>query len=92
LDRGLAQRKASTYTQHRKTWTHIHALSGFKIHDPHVQAVKDSTCLRLLGLWDWHQSLFSSLNFATFISHHTKRMQFEEQADMKFCVQVGKTF
>jgi len=33
-------------TQHRKTWTHIHASSGFWICDPSVQVVEDSTCLK----------------------------------------------
>jgi len=39
-------------TQHRKTWRHIHALSGIWTCDPNVWAVKDSMCLRLCGHWD----------------------------------------
>jgi hypothetical protein len=39
-------------TQHRKTWTHNHALSGIQTYDPSVWAVKDSTCLRPHGHWD----------------------------------------
>jgi hypothetical protein len=33
-------------TQHRKTRTQIPASSGFRTHNPSVQAVKDRTCLR----------------------------------------------
>jgi hypothetical protein len=39
-------------TQHRKTWTHIHASSRIRTHDPSVRAAEDSTCLRPLGHWD----------------------------------------
>jgi len=35
--------------QHRKTWTHIHASSGIRTHDPKVPAAEDSTCLRTRG-------------------------------------------
>jgi hypothetical protein len=38
--------------QHRKTRTHIHALSRIRNHDPSVRAVEDSTCLRQRGHWD----------------------------------------
>jgi hypothetical protein len=39
-------------TQHRKTWTHIHASSGIRTCDPSVRAVEGSTFLRTLGLWE----------------------------------------
>jgi hypothetical protein len=39
-------------TQHRNMQTHIHALSRFGTCNLNVQAVIDSTCLRLLGCWD----------------------------------------
>jgi len=39
-------------TQHRKTWTHIHPPSRIQTRNPSVQAVKDSTCLRLHNHWD----------------------------------------
>jgi hypothetical protein len=41
-------------TQHRKTRTHIRAMSGIPTHDHSVQAAEDSTCLRTLGHWDRH--------------------------------------
>jgi len=48
--------------QHRKTQTHIHASSGIWTHDPSVQTVKDSTCLRLCSHWDWHTSSINDYN------------------------------
>jgi hypothetical protein len=39
-------------TQHRKTRTHIHAMSRIRTHDPSVRTAEDSTCLRLRGHWD----------------------------------------
>jgi hypothetical protein len=39
-------------TQHRKTRTLIHALSGIRTQDSSVRAAEDSTCLRPLGHWD----------------------------------------
>jgi hypothetical protein len=53
--RGSTQNKACTYARqhkHRKTWTHIHASSGIRTHDPSVQAAENTTCLRLCGHWD----------------------------------------
>jgi hypothetical protein len=41
-------------TQHRKTWTYIHASSGIQTHDPSFRSAEDSTCLRPLGQWDQH--------------------------------------
>jgi hypothetical protein len=41
-------------TQHRKKKNadiHIHASSGIRTHDPSVQAVEDSTCLRQRDHW-----------------------------------------
>lgn len=36
------RRKASAYTgQHRKRRTDIHALSGFRAHDPRIQPAKN---------------------------------------------------
>jgi hypothetical protein len=31
--------------KHRKTWTHIHASSRIRNHDPSVRAAEDSMCL-----------------------------------------------
>jgi hypothetical protein len=41
-------------TQHRKMQTHIHAQSRIWTCNLNIQAVVDSTCLRLLGYWDRH--------------------------------------
>jgi hypothetical protein len=41
---------ASTYTQHRKMMTNIHAISGIRTHDHSDQAIK--TYHRSLGRWD----------------------------------------
>jgi len=48
-----ARQVAHRTTQHRKMRMHIHALSGIRIHNPSVQTVEDSMCLRLYGHWDW---------------------------------------
>jgi hypothetical protein len=42
-------------TQHRKMQTNIHAPSRIWICNPNVQVAEDSTCLRLLGHWDWRR-------------------------------------
>jgi hypothetical protein len=39
-------------TQHRKTQKNIHAPSRIRTCNSNIRAVKDSTCLRLLGHWD----------------------------------------
>jgi len=41
-------------TQHRKTRTLIHALSGSRTHDPSVRTVEDSAWLRPHNHWDRH--------------------------------------
>jgi len=41
-------------TKHRKTWTHIHALSRIWTHNPSVWAVEDSMCFRPNGHCDQH--------------------------------------
>jgi hypothetical protein len=45
-------------TQHRKTWTHIHASSGIQTCNPSIWTAKDNTCLRQLSHWDWQVAWF----------------------------------
>jgi len=45
-------------TQHREMQTHIHAPSRIWTCDLNIQATEDSTCLRLLGYWDWHSEYY----------------------------------
>jgi hypothetical protein len=47
-------------TQYRKTQTHIHALSKIQTHNPSIQAVKDSTCLRPHCHWDQHNTKYKT--------------------------------
>jgi hypothetical protein len=56
LDGGSAHRKAATYKQNNtnriNAHTDIHALSGFRTHEPSVRASEDSSCLRPRGHCD----------------------------------------
>jgi hypothetical protein len=58
--------------QYRKTWTHIHASSGIRTHDPSVRAVADSTCIRSRGHWDRPSLLGPYILLSTLFSNTVK--------------------
>jgi hypothetical protein len=59
LGRGSARRKAAACTRDNTEYTHtdIHTLGGIRTHDPSVRAGENSSCLRLSGHCDRHNSL-----------------------------------